>query len=635
MSQIMAPHPRGGAPSAVRRVYGARPFHTDGDLLALAFAADGALWSVEEPGALRRWDVAARQQTGAHFLDEPATLWAFGPGARLVGAASDELSVWDVQTGGLLGNWNQPSWVTALAFPDAGGLIATGHDDGLVRLWDRGRLEVVRELRGHEAAVSALAFAPGGRRLASAGEDRVVRVWDVDAGAEAARLDGHTDRIPALAWHPDGKHLYSAGWDATARVWYVPTGEPLFLFNGHDGQVVALALGPDGGLLACADSSNAVRIWDTASRRAVAVLRRQAAEVRCLAFSPDGRRLASGGAERLVHLWDARRGPDAEDLADPLVSRTCLAVSPDGGRLASLGAGTALRVWEAAGGAPGVELEGAGALRAFAASPDGRWYAASLAGPDGPDDWGAKTTPSADAPRRTAGLWDARAGRRLAVLDGQRAPVTALAFSPDSSLLASGGFLGGDVWLWRVPSGEPALVIPDAAPGCAVECLAFAPAGALLAVGGVDCPEAEGVGGEVALWDLGGRRKALALRGGARALAFHPGGARLAVASPTQAVRVYDLRSGKPVAELIGHLDAVTCVAYSPDGRLVATGGDDRAVRLWDAETGLPRGSAELGTQVKALAFTPDGRSLFTGNGNTSCYQLDVAELLAAGAGRA
>src|SRR5215472_15417599 len=64
-------------PSAILRVYGAHPFHTDGDLLALAFAPDGTLWSVEDAGVLRRWDLAAQQQIGWHHLEELATLWSF------------------------------------------------------------------------------------------------------------------------------------------------------------------------------------------------------------------------------------------------------------------------------------------------------------------------------------------------------------------------------------------------------------------------------------------------------------------------------------------------------------------------------------------------------------------------------
>jgi WD40 repeat protein len=141
-----------------------------------------------------------------------------------------------------------------------------------------------------------------------------------------------------------------------------------------------------------------------------------------------------------------------------------------------------------------------------------------------------------------------------------------------------------------------------------------------------------GLDGQVFLWDVADRRRVASLRGGAVGLAFHPSGRHLAAASLAQTVRVWDVPGGNLVHELVGHLDAVSCVAYSPDGRWLASGGDDHTVRLWDAETGLPRGAVELDSQVKALCFAPDGRQLFTGNGNSSCYRLAMQQLLDEGA---
>ena len=59
---------------AVTRVFGTRPFQADGDLLALAFAADGTLWSVEEPSVLRQWDPATNRQLAWRLLSDLATV---------------------------------------------------------------------------------------------------------------------------------------------------------------------------------------------------------------------------------------------------------------------------------------------------------------------------------------------------------------------------------------------------------------------------------------------------------------------------------------------------------------------------------------------------------------------------------
>jgi WD40 repeat protein len=98
-------------------------------------------------------------------------------------------------------------------------------------------------------------------------------------------------------------------------------------------------------------------------------------------------------------------------------------------------------------------------------------------------------------------------------------------------------------------------------------------------------------------------------------------------------VRVFDLETKRLAAELLGHTDAVTCVAYSPDGRWLASGSDDYRIRLWETVSGVAVGIAEIDTQPKSLAFSADGHYLFTANGNASAYQLEVSRLLGAGHG--
>src|SRR5262249_4340920 len=187
---------------------------------------------------------------------QDATLWSFRPDGRLLAGAATDLTFWDVPSGKRRSVIPQDSWVTALAFAPGCDVVATGHDDGLIRLWDIADGQLLRRYRGYLRPVSALAFSPDGKRLASASEDKLMFVWNVASGEIEGLLGGHTDRIPALVWHPDGRGLISAGWDTTARVWDVDTFEPIILLNSHASQVVTLALSNAGDLLACADSAH-------------------------------------------------------------------------------------------------------------------------------------------------------------------------------------------------------------------------------------------------------------------------------------------------------------------------------------------------------------------------------------------
>jgi WD40 repeat protein len=602
-------------PSVVQ-VFGARPFQTDGDLLALRFAADGTLWTVEEPGVLRHWDPVRGEQLSWQGLSDLAMVWQFSGDARLLASAGDEVILWDVAAGQASAFLEQEAWVTALAFGPDGALLATGHEDGTVRLWDVAGPLVIRTWPAHHRAVSALAFSQEGDRLASAGEERTICLWSPDDGRLEGTLLGHTDRVPALAWQPRGGRLYSAGWDTTVRVWDTASCEPVILLNSHAGQVTALAVNRAGTTLAAADAANSLHVWALPDHRELRVFREHTAEVRALTFSPDGRLLASGGADRVVRLWSGLETAAPEPAPVVSTADAGLTTSPDGRHLIRTGGGTALSLADTGSGQALVRLEGAAVLDAVACSPDGRWIAGS----------------AADVPLR---LWGAASGRLRHTLQGQRPPIAALAFSPDSARLASGSPRGTDVWLWDVATGEPALLIPEAVDGCSVEALAFHPRGRLLVAGGIDYLATGGSDGAVCVWDVDERCLLVTLDGAAAAVAFHPNGTRLAAAGPGESIRVWDVADwheggvrDEPRAAWAGHDEAVTCVAYSPDGRWLASGSTDHTVRLWDADTGAARGAVTLDTQVKALSFSPDGRYLFAGNGNSSCYQLEVRALL-------
>jgi WD40 repeat protein len=597
-----------GTAAKVTRMFGNLCFHTDGDVLALAFTSPEILRSVEEPGVLRQWHIGSRQALGSAFLSDLETSWCFSGAGQALVSASDEVALWDPAAGALVKRLPQPSWVTALVMRAQPAQVATGHDDGVVRIWDPADESLVHELAGHDQPIGALAYSQDGARLASAGEDRIIRIWDVDGGRLLGTLSKHTDRIGAITWHPEGRILVSAAWDRTARLWDTATFEPIILLNAHADQVTALALSPDGSLLACADSANTIHIWDPVTTKEMHVLHEHQNEIRCLAFSSDSQQLASGGADRMIRLWDPRAGRLILGRGQSAPQRTHLAVVHEGKHLASTCGGAQLRVWNVASGRPGGQPAGAPQPEVLAGSPDGRW----LAG--GHD--------------KHILLWDAATGQMHTTLEGQAGNVAALAFAPDSTILASASASDGTVWLWNVETREPVLVVPMAADACTVETLAFHPQEQFLAAGGIDWLATGGSDGAVSVWDVAQRQLVGTFRRGATAIAFHPAGRWLAAASLQKSLCVWDMQTGQLALELTGHTDTVTCVAYSPDGAWLVSGSEDRTLRFWNVGSRELVTIQTLDTPIKAMTFSADGRYLFTGNGNTTCYAISLDSCL-------
>jgi WD domain, G-beta repeat len=150
-----------------------------------------------------------------------------------------------------------------------------------------------------------------------------------------------------------------------------------------------------------------------------------------------------------------------------------------------------------------------------------------------------------------------------------------------------------------------------------VTALAFSPDGNMLAAG-VD-------NNLIFLWDVATGKEIAQLRGHRHrvwTVAFSPDGSLLASGSSDQTIHLWDVATHSPLRVLKGHKGAVRAVAFAPRGRLLASGSEDQSIRIWDAAAGkllqtLPNQKAV----IRTVAFSPDGRQLASG-GDDNAIQL-------------
>jgi len=106
-----------------------------------------------------------------------------------------------------------------------------------------------------------------------------------------------------------------------------------------------------------------------------------------------------------------------------------------------------------------------------------------------------------------------------------------------------------------------------------------------------------------------GKKRKLADKTGATALAASADGRTVALQTAENTVQLWDVATAKPGPQLRDGDTTIVCFALEPAGRLLATAGSDRQVKLWDVRSG--RVVRQLSQpRVQRLLFSSEGRLL-------------------------
>jgi WD40 repeat protein/biotin carboxyl carrier protein len=209
-------------------------------------------------------------------------------------------------------------------------LVLSGANDGKGRLWDLDQAGAARELQGqHRGAMTCVAFSPGGQWCLTGGDDRDIMLWDVSTGVLKYRFPaGHRGAVT------------SAGRDNTLRLWTLgQEGARLErTIDRRSGDVANLGVSPDGKQ-ALFEQGKRLSLLDISHPDCPtdAVLQTSSGGANFTTFalfSPDARLILTAGASNgRLQLWRpptaTTHGYEVRQLAKDRSAATCAAFAPD------------------------------------------------------------------------------------------------------------------------------------------------------------------------------------------------------------------------------------------------------------------------------------------------------------------
>ncbi len=189
------------------------------------YSPDGARLLSSAYTTLVMWDAASGEEIWAvEYPGGLEALPAFSPdGTRLaVGTwASVKLAVLDVESGEELSKLDTGSSVGSLLWSPDGTHVFVGLQNGDIQVVDSTTLAVVATWGGHSSIPLSMAIDSSGTRLATGADDGTVRIWDLATGGELMVLGAGVASIDGVAFLPGDRHLVATGNDRQLRLYDV------------------------------------------------------------------------------------------------------------------------------------------------------------------------------------------------------------------------------------------------------------------------------------------------------------------------------------------------------------------------------------------------------------------------------
>ncbi len=432
--------------------------HPEG-LHALSFSSCGQyLAAGGVKGTVQIWETATWQlhQTYPSFGDYLMNVSYTPDGTlRAAGISHDQCTVtlWDVAQQKALYTFQEKDYCDAEIFPIrfSNGTHLAFQSGFEVRVKTVGDADTLSILPWELGDLHSLVFSPDGKTLcAGYRQFGGVILWDVTTDRPQRVITEPRCHIVTIYSDTSTGNFYAAGfppedshhWGNTLNLWKIGQSEPiaeLTIPGGLPNQRTGMAYAPATNLLACGNGTKntdeswqendpengAIYVWDVARRQMKHIFRGKHTNwVHTVRFSLDGTRLQSMDWDDTSVLWDVMCGEELCEFPDFIPK----ALSPCGNLIAAHFSFDRMLVWDIEQCEERVTIDTTFAnVDPITFSPCGQYLA-----------YGEVWRPGLE--KVAVRLLDISTGENIATFLGHPTDIQCLAFSPDSTLLASGSF---------------------------------------------------------------------------------------------------------------------------------------------------------------------------------------------------
>ena len=589
---------------------------------AVAYRGDGNLFATaDDHGRIVFW---------SPYLDEPqgqvessfVTSLAFHSNNQQIFASGSD---------GLIRQWQLPitlpRQITGISGPilhleamnnQPAAVVVTA--DQITRIINLDTGQVIREIAKREKPITAIRLSPNNALLAMGDEGGRVVLVNMANGEDQGSFSGHTGSVQSIQFHADNQQLFTSGVDGTIRHWRLPMA--IVPIAGHTEPIQVLVSSASGQWYVTGSADKSCRVWQ-ANGQPLRALGNHQKPITALAIRHDDSQIASGDAEGVIWLWNGSNGTPEGSFAGPATSTTAIAYDRNGTSLLSGDDQGWIRRWQLPAKIPVIGSGHSQAVRAVAASPDGRTI----------------ITGSQD---QTVRVWNAENGQAIRTLDapgGLGGAISSIAVSADGTRVAAASD-AGQFAIWNLADG--AFQQRRNGTGGAMLEIAFLPSGLQVITLEADnavrlwqVPIATTVVPEEAL-----PYQAINLaEAGNKSLTLSPDGKWLFIAGAAKVVHGWQLVDGKVAADAPFHSLAIaqasiTDLAFSRNGQRLAAACEDRNVYVWDAaaiataaanQNVPPIQTLTHAAAIRSVSISDDSARIATAGDDFMVYQWDAA----------